>query len=39
MIQAKKILKSWELKDEETLNLWEKMNNWVYEGFNKLMML
>ena len=35
MIQAKKILKSWELKDKETLNLWEKMNNWVYEGFNK----
>ncbi len=35
MIQAKKILKSWELKDEETLKLWEKMNNWVYEGFNE----
>ena len=35
MIQAKKILKSWELKDEETLKLWEKMNNWVYEGFNR----
>ena len=35
MIQAKKILKSWELKDEKTLKLWEKMNNWVYEGFNE----
>tara|TARA_Y100001970_G_scaffold102663_1_gene128892 strand:- start:2230 stop:4023 length:1794 start_codon:yes stop_codon:yes gene_type:complete len=35
MIKAKKILKSWELKDEETLKLWEKMNNWVYEGFNE----
>ncbi|UCD01026.1 MAG: arginine--tRNA ligase [Promethearchaeota archaeon] len=31
--EAYKILRSWESGDEETLNLWKKMNNWAIEGF------
>lgn len=33
--EAKEILQKWENGDEETLILWEMMNNWVYEGFNQ----
>jgi arginyl-tRNA synthetase len=29
------ILKKWEAKDLETRTLWEKMNSWVYAGFNE----
>ncbi len=32
--QAREMLLKWEAKDEETLALWNKMNNWVYEGIN-----
>ncbi|CAG0905332.1 unnamed protein product, partial [Darwinula stevensoni] len=35
MIKAQELLQKWEEGDEETLELWRKMNNWVYEGFNK----
>ena len=31
--EAYKILRSWESGDEETLNLWKKMNSWAIEGF------
>jgi len=32
---ARELLRKWEANDEETVQLWEKMNSWVYEGFNK----
>ena len=35
MIQAQELLKKWEDRDIETINLWRKMNNWVYEGFEE----
>ncbi|WP_019039364.1 arginine--tRNA ligase [Psychroflexus tropicus] len=34
-IEAQDMLKKWEAGDEETVALWSKMNNWVYEGFEK----
>ena len=33
--EAKQMLINWENEDTETRNLWEKMNNWVYQGFNQ----
>ena len=33
-IEAKKLLKKWESNDKEVWDLWRKMNNWVYEGFD-----
>ena len=33
-VKAKEMLINWELGDKETFNLWEKMNSWVYDGFN-----
>lgn len=27
------MLRKWEYRDEETLDLWKMMNGWVYEGF------
>ncbi len=35
MLEAKSFLKKWENGDEEILKLWKKMNNWVYDGFDK----
>ncbi|MCF8230451.1 MAG: arginine--tRNA ligase [Bacteroidales bacterium] len=35
MKEAREILKKWEQGDEETRALWEKMNAWVYKGFDK----
>ena len=35
LIEAKKMLKKWELGDKKTIELWKKMNSWVYEGFDK----
>jgi len=35
MQEAKEMLKKWEEKDHDTLALWEKMNAWVYEGFDE----
>lgn len=32
---AQSMLKSWETGDKETVGLWEKMNNWVYQGFDQ----
>ncbi len=34
MQQARELLKNWEAGDAETIALWEKMNNWVYAGFD-----
>ncbi len=32
---AKDLLLKWEAGDPETIVLWQKMNGWVYEGFNE----
>jgi arginyl-tRNA synthetase len=34
MQEARRMLLKWEAGDEETVNLWHLMNNWVYEGFD-----
>ena len=34
MLQAQDMLRKWEAKDEEVYALWERMNGWVYEGFD-----
>jgi arginyl-tRNA synthetase len=31
--EAQAMLLAWEAGDEEVINLWKKMNGWVYEGF------
>lgn len=33
MLAAQKMLLDWEKGDKEVLDLWKKMNGWVYEGF------
>ncbi len=35
MLEAQEMLKKWEAGDEKTVRLWEKMNQWVYDGFDK----
>ena len=35
MIQAAQMLRDWEAKETETYQLWETMNKWVYQGFDK----
>ena len=32
-IQAQQMLRKWESRDQETISLWKKMNQWVYDGF------
>ena len=34
MLEAQEMLRKWEAKDPEVYALWEKMNGWVYEGFD-----
>ncbi len=34
MKMAIDMLRKWEYRDEETLQLWKMMNGWVYEGFD-----
>ncbi|WP_205501972.1 arginine--tRNA ligase [Rufibacter psychrotolerans] len=34
MLEAQEMLQKWEQHDPATIALWEKMNGWVYEGFN-----
>jgi len=34
MAEAREMLNKWENGDSETLNLWNQLNNWVYDGFN-----
>lgn len=33
ILEAQKLLLLWENNDPETVALWQKMNNWVYDGF------
>ena len=33
MLKAKEMLLKWEAGDKEVIALWEKMNGWVYKGF------
>ncbi len=33
--EARELLRKWESDDEETRELWEKMNGWVYDGFEE----
>ncbi len=35
LLEAQEMLKKWEDEDPEIRALWEKMNNWVYSGFEK----
>lgn len=35
MVEAQQMLKKWEDGDKEVRALWEKMNNWVYAGFDE----
>ncbi len=35
MAQAREMLVKWEEDDAETRQLWETMNHWVYDGFDK----
>lgn len=32
-LKAQKMLRQWEAKDPDVYELWNKMNNWVYDGF------
>jgi len=34
ILEARKMLQKWEAGDKEVISLWQKMNNWVYEGFD-----
>jgi len=34
IIEAQKMLQDWEAGDSEVIDLWKKMNGWVYEGFD-----
>jgi arginyl-tRNA synthetase len=35
ILEAQKLLQLWEQGDTETVALWQKMNSWVYEGFDQ----
>lgn len=35
MAEAREMLRKWEAGDAEVRALWEKMNNWVYAGFDE----
>ena len=35
MLEAREMLRKWEAGDPEVRALWEKMNNWVYAGFDE----
>tara|TARA_Y100000815_G_scaffold28539_1_gene23787 strand:- start:1599 stop:3542 length:1944 start_codon:yes stop_codon:yes gene_type:complete len=35
LLEAQEMLRKWEAGDTEVVALWEKMNGWVYEGFNE----
>jgi len=35
LVEAKQMLLKWEADDPEVVALWEKMNQWVYDGFEK----
>ena len=33
MMEVQEMLRKWEAGDTETIDLWKKMNGWVYDGF------
>jgi len=33
--EAREMLRKWEANDPETRDLWQRMNNWVYKGFDE----
>lgn len=33
LLEAQSMLQKWEAGDKEVVNLWKKMNQWVYDGF------
>ena len=33
LAEAKEMLRKWEAGDREVMQLWETMNQWVYDGF------
>jgi len=35
MADAREMLRRWEAEDKETVDLWKKMNSWVYAGFDE----
>ena len=35
ILEAQEMLRKWEAGDEETVALWNKMNGWVYKGFEE----
>ncbi len=35
IVEAKKMLQKWEAGDPEIRGLWQEMNSWVYDGFDK----
>ena len=35
LLEAQEMLLKWEAGDAEVINLWKKMNSWVYSGFNE----
>jgi len=35
MVEAQEMLLKWEQNDPEIIALWQKLNDWVYEGFEK----
>ena len=34
ILEAQEMLRKWEAKDSETIELWAMMNDWVYQGFD-----
>ena len=34
LLKAQEMLLKWEAKDEDIIDLWKKLNGWVYEGFD-----
>ena len=35
LLEAQNMLRKWELGDKNTIDLWKRMNQWVYDGFDK----
>ena len=35
LLEAREMLIKWEQNDPETIDLWKKMNSWVYSGFDR----
>ncbi|MGC6421888.1 MAG: arginine--tRNA ligase [Flavobacteriaceae bacterium] len=35
LLEAQNVLRRWEANDPEVRKLWERMNNWVYQGFEE----